>query len=654
MAETADNRDIATVLKKLSDRGLSPEEQEPVIRAFNLLSAQCNKDGKPYEMNRARGIAAIIVEEIYLGGKAVTSQLLINLYERNIIGDEQILTGFGSSVLEILRGLRKINNLDTKQFKTNAENFIRLMLTLSDDISIILLHLGQRIYDIRHIEDLPEEKRGVLAEEASLLYTPLAHRIGLYRIKTELEDRVLLHREPEIFSGIDQKLKDISRELEAYAAGFILPIERRLKENGFVAEIRSRVKSVSSIWKKMQKQQVEFDKVYDLFAIRIILSNTIESEQSDCWKVYSLVTDIYSPNPKRLRDWISFPKSNGYESLHATVVGPSGRWVEIQVRTKRMDEVAENGFAAHWKYKAGEKPDARSSMFAVIRELLEKPGKASNEIVVTADKKALYSDEIFIFTPKGDLKKLKAGYSVLDFAWEIHTKVGSTCTGAVVNGKMVPLKYILRNGDSVKILTSRNQKPNPGWLDIVKSPRTIARIKHALKMETYRDSEVGKEIIKHKLNALGKDLTDPIINLLIDAFGCEHVLDLYQKFGEGKIDPLKIKKVLNSPEPVPEVHRTSENAFPERVSEVLTGREDFVIIDPSIRSIHYQFAKCCNPVPDHPIFAFVSVSQGIKIHHTTCHNAYQLVTRYPYRILEARWKEPMKREEKKDGARSSH
>jgi guanosine-3',5'-bis(diphosphate) 3'-pyrophosphohydrolase len=647
MTEMADNTGIAGILKKLSDRGQSGGEMNPVAQAFRLLSDQCEKDGNHNELTRALDVAAIIVDEVHLGGKAVTSCLLISLYERNLLSDEQIVTGFGTPVLEVLKGLRKIENLESKQFKTNAENFIRLLLTLSDDISVILIRLAQRVYDMRNISDLPGKAQGTLAEEISLLYIPIAHRIGLYRIKTEFEDRVLLFREPGVFEGIEQKLREISRELEIYASGFIIPIQQRLEENGFDAEIKSRLKSISSIWRKMQKQQVEFDKVYDLFAIRVIISNTVESEQSDCWKVYSLVTDIYTPNPKRLRDWTSFPKPNGYESLHATVVGPSGRWVEIQIRTKRMDEIAEKGYAAHWKYKAGEKPDARSTMFAVMRELLEKPGNLSNEVVVSADKKALYSDEIFIFTPKGDLKKLKAGYSVLDFAWEIHTKIGSTCTGAVVNGKMVPLKHILQNGDTVKILTSRTQKPNPGWLDIVRSPRTIARIKHALKMETYRDSEVGKEIIKHKLNALGKELTDPVINLLIDAFGCEHVLDLYQKFGEGKIDPLKIKKVLNSPGPAPTVHRTIETGFPERISEVLTGREDFVIIDPSIRSIHYQFAKCCNPVPDHPIFAFVSVSQGIKIHNTKCHNAYQLVTRYPYRILEARWKEPLKKEEKK-------
>jgi GTP pyrophosphokinase len=389
----------------------------------------------------------------------------------------------------------------------------------------------------------------------------------------------------------------------------------------------------------MIAQKVEFDKVYDLFAIRIILDNTIEDEKSDCWKVYSLVTDIYTPNPRRLRDWITLPKSTGYESLHTTVIGPEGKWVEVQIRTRHMDDIDEKSIAAHWKYKSTGKTDGQTEFYAAIREMLENPVPSSPEMDISREKKELYRDEIFIFTPKGDLKKLKAGYTVLDFAYEVHTNIGSTCTGAIVNGTMVPLKHVLKNGDTVKILTSRNQKPSHNWLEFVKSPRVQTRIRHALKMETYKDSDAGKEILKNKVTQLGMEFTDLVINKLVDFFSCENYLDLYQRFGEGKLDPLKIKKAIAEPEIKVQPGATpKEESFPERISEVISGKKDFIIIDRKIDSIHYEFAKCCNPIQGDNIFAFVSVTQGIRIHKTTCPNAHDLISRYPYRIMEARWK----------------
>lgn len=372
-------------------------------------------------------------------------------------------------------------------------------------------------------------------------------------------------------------------------------------------------------------------------AIRIIIDNTLENEKADCWKVYSLVTDIFTPNPRRLRDWISFPKSSGYESLHTTVIGPEGKWVEVQIRTRRMDEIAEKSAAAHWRYKSATKKD-ETAFYQALRELLEKSVGSVKEKNISQEKRALYSNEIFIFTPKGDLKKLKAGYTVLDFAFEIHTGIGSTCTGAIVNGSIVPLKHALKNGDTVKILTSKNQKPNHDWLDYVKSLRVIARIKHALKMETYKESEWGKEIIKNKVSQMGIEFSDTVVNQLVNYFSCTNFLELYQRFGEGKLDPLKIKKALT--EKAPDAAPAKEESFPERVSEVLTGKQDYIIIDKHLNSVHYQFAGCCKPVPGDTIFAFVSVTKGIKIHKTNCSNARQLITRYPYRILEARWKEP--------------
>ena len=514
------------------------------------------------------------------------------------------------------------------------------MLTLSEDIRVILIHLAQHLYEIRHIDEYPAEKQKLITGETSLLYIPLTHRIGLYSIKTELEDRVFRFSEPETYGMLEQKLMETQKERDHYTNTFILPIEKCLKENGFDCEIKSRIKSIPSIHRKIQMQKVDFEKIYDLFAIRIIQNNTLENEKADCWKIYSLVTDIYPPNPRRLRDWISYPKSTGYESLHTTVIGPEGKWVEIQIRNRRMDEIAEKTVAAHWKYKMDNKPDGKTEFFASLREMLENPVIAPFAKPVSKEKKSLYTDEIFVFTPKGDLKKLKAGYTVLDFAYEIHSSIGSTCTGAILNGVMVPLKHVLQNGDTVKIITSRTQKPSHNWLDFVKSPKVITRIRHALKMETYKDSDAGKEIIKNKFSQIGLEFNDLMVRRLVDYFACDNHLELYQRFGEGKLDPMRIKKAIA--ETAPELHQATagkEENFPERMSEVMTGKQDFIIIDNRLNSVHYQFAKCCNPVPGDKIFAFVSITQGIRIHKTNCSNARQMITRYPYRILEARWKE---------------
>jgi GTP diphosphokinase / guanosine-3',5'-bis(diphosphate) 3'-diphosphatase len=613
------------------------EEQEKITLAVNLAEEFFLKEKKPEILQGFHEIAGILFTELNLSSDALIAVLLKDLVT-TVISEDKIVQDFGKPVKELIAGLHKIDRMDTGKYTAHSENFIKLLLTISDDIRVILITLGLRLQEMRHIADIPTEKQSRIAGETSLLYVPLAHRVGLYRIKTEMEDRVMQYTDPEIYSQILQKIQETQKDRDRYTTEFIKPIEKRLKENGFSCEIKSRVKSIPSIYRKMLAQKVEFDKVYDLFAIRIILDNTLEDEKSDCWKVYSLVTDIYTPNPRRLRDWITFPKATGYESLHTTVIGQEGKWVEVQIRTRHMDDIAEKSIAAHWKYKEGVKSNEQTDFYAAIREMLENP-MSSPEMDISREKKELYRDEIFIFTPKGDLKKLKAGYTVLDFAYEVHTGIGETCTGAIVNGIMVPLKHVLKNGDTVKILTSKNQKPNHNWLEFVKSPRVLTRIRHALKMETYKDSDAGKEILKNKVTQIGMEFTDLVINKLVDYFACENYLDLYQKFGEGKLDPLKIKKALTEPEakaPVPTPPK--EETYSERISEVITGKKDFIVIDKKIDSIHYEFAKCCNPIQGDNIFAFVSVTQGIRIHKTTCPNAHQLITRYPYRILEARWK----------------
>jgi GTP pyrophosphokinase len=617
---------------------VTEEDKVKLTRAFTLADDHYHKIKKLEMIPGLRELETILTTELNLSSEAILATLLKDLLPVEL-SEEQIVKEFGKPVKDLITGLQKIDRMDTAKYTSNAENFIKLLLTISDDIRVILISLGQRLLDMRHILDFPADKQARLIGQTSMLYVPLAHRIGLYRIKTELEDLVMQFSEPEIYRQIEQRIQETQKDRDRYTSDFIRPIAERLKENGFICEIKSRVKSVPSIYRKMIAQKVEFDKVYDLFAIRIILDNTIEDEKSDCWKVYSLVTDIYTPNPRRLRDWITLPKSTGYESLHTTVIGPEGKWVEVQIRTRHMDDIDEKSIAAHWKYKSTGKTDGQTEFYAAIREMLENPVPSSPDMDISREKKELYRDEIFIFTPKGDLKKLKAGYTVLDFAYEVHTNIGSTCTGAIVNGTMVPLKHVLKNGDTVKILTSRNQKPNHNWLEFVKSPRVQTRIRHALKMETYKDSDAGKEILKNKVTQLGMEFTDLVINKLVDFFSCENYLDLYQRFGEGKLDPLKIKKAIAEPEIKVQPGATpKEESFPERISEVISGKKDFIIIDRKIDSIHYEFAKCCNPIQGDNIFAFVSVTQGIRIHKTTCPNAHDLISRYPYRIMEARWK----------------
>lgn len=636
------DRAEVTIPEILFRSELLTDSAERIQKAVTVLDRYCDTSGDFSPLKTSVQIAEILVSELNLTADPIIAVILNHPYEAGFITKESCDKEFGEAVTVILNGLQKIKTINAKNFTSNTENFIKYLLTLSEDIRVILIRLGKCINDVRNLSDLPPAEQKIITGEASLLYIPIAHRLGLYLIKTELEDRVMAFSNPEMYDLLSRKIRETQKDRDRYAREFITPIEKKLREAGFDCEIKSRIKSIPSIYRKIQVQKVEFEKVYDLFAIRIILNNTLESETADCWKVYSIITDIYTPNARRLRDWISFPKSTGYESLHTTVIGPEGKWVEVQIRTRRMDDIAEKSFAAHWKYKEGRKSAASVGFYSMIRQILEKPAGKPAEKALSTEKRALYTDEIFIFTPKGDLKKLRAGYTVLDFAYEIHTDIGSRCTGAIVNGTMVPLRHVLKNGDTVKILTSKNQKPNSEWLEFVKSSRVINRIRHALKMENYKESEAGKEIIKNKVTQLGQEFSDPLINKLVEYFECESPLDLYQKFGEGRLDPLKIKKALLYIAEPPEQTITKEENFSDRFSGVMTGKEDYIFIDKNIRSVHYEFAGCCNPLPGDKIFAFVSVTQGIRVHKTNCPNAHELVTRYPYRILEARWRSEQK------------
>lgn len=607
-------------------------------RAFSLMLNVAGAEDHPDYASMVLETAFILINDMGMGVDPVKCVILKNVLESGKVSKADYDLEFGAVSRQLIEGIGKIERMDTTKYFSNKENFIGLIVTLSEDIRVPLIRLAMRLYDMRHLSLYSYEKQCRIVGETQALYIPIAHRLGLYQIKKEFEDLVMRFTDHDRYDFISRKLIETSIDREKYTHDFIEPIRLKLEQFGFDCEIRSRVKSVPSIHRKMKVQKVDFEKVYDIFAIRIILNQTVENEAADCWKIYSLVTDIYTPNPRRLRDWISFPKPTGYESLHTTVIGPEGRWVEVQIRTRRMDEVAEKGYAAHWKYKSDGRQEVRPDLFASLREILENPSGTLVESVISKDKKALYSEDIFIFTPKGDLKKTRAGYTVLDFAFEVHTEVGFSCTGAIVNGKMVPLRYELQNGDTVKVITSRTQKPNPGWLDIAKSPRVISRIKHALKMDAYKDADLGKEMLRNKVVQLGFEFTDIMIKRMAEFFGCgENILELYQLFGEGRGDLLKVKKALAEPV-VSSQAPAREAGFADHLSGMMAGREDFVVIDPSIKSLHYQFARCCNPAPGDPIYAFVSVTQGIKIHKTSCSNAKSMITRYPYRVLEARWK----------------
>jgi len=508
-------------------------------------------------------------------------------------------------------------------------------VSISDDIRVVLLRLADRVDLMRNLDNDSREIQLRYADETFHLYAPLAHRLGLYALKTELEENAMRYSEPEMYYSIEHSLKESIKEREAYIKKFIAPIKDELKEQGFQVTIKGRSKSIYSIWKKMQKQNVDFEQVYDVFAIRIILDNTVVNEKADCWNVYSIITNTFEPNPKRLRDWITTPKkSTGYESLHTTVKGHNNKWIEVQIRTRRMDEVAETGQAAHWKYKEGKKTESNEERMKRIREILETEDALQLE-KGDGTKIDLYKDTIFVFTPNADLYKMKAGSTVLDFAYRIHSNIGDTCIGAIIKGQNYSIKHKINNGDTIKILTSKKQSPSSAWLNIVTLNKTKAKIRKSIRAIEYKDAEMGKGMLLRKLGQLKIEFSDLIIQKLQKYFNCHLAIDLYQKIGSQQIDIGLIKNVLTEEEVVAEekeiVNLPVEEQFLKRKS---TGEIFFAGND---NITDYQFAKCCRPVFGDSIFGFVTVGGGVKIHRNACPNAQQLREKYPYRIVEANW-----------------
>ncbi len=621
------------------------EIKDPVLlkKAFTLMldSTGDKKDlTGNYVAASAMNIALIALNEIGLGLTSITGIMLQHAFQEKAVILQDIDKQWGPQVGGIVKGLHSIQRLGDRELSPQAENFRNLLLNLAGDVRVILIRLAERLYLMRNMKILPQDRQIVLAAEATYLYAPLAHRLGLYLIKSEMEDLSLKYTNRETYDMIARKLAETMRNRRQFIHHFIKPIEESLKKQHFDFEIRGRPKSIYSIWNKMQKKNTDFEDIYDLFAIRIILNSEQKNEKADCWQVYSTVTDIYQPNPLRLRDWISVPKTNGYESLHTTVIGPGGRWVEVQIRTRRMNEIAEKGLAAHWKYKGEEGEKGLDGWLSKVREVLEAPEPDAREFLDDF-RLSLYSKEIFVFTPKGDLRKFPAGATVLDFAYDIHTQLGSTCTGARVNGKIVPIRHTLQNGDRVEILSSKNQTPKIDWLGFVVTSKAKTKIRFKLNEERVRIAENGKEILQRRLKNWKIPFNDENVRKLMKQYKLKIAQDLYYLISTDKINLTGIKDFLTQPE---EEERQEEKPVMEAESASVQGLEkaikpdDYLIIDDKVANIEYKLARCCNPIFGDEVFGFVTVGEGIKIHRLNCPNAAQLISRYGYRVVKARWK----------------
>ena len=587
-------------------------------------------------------VAKIVVQEIGLSTDSVMAALLHNVYYQTE-HIKEVETRFGKAVTSILEGMAKINSLGTDTVELHSENFRNLMLAMAGDVRVILVKIADRLQVMRHLDSQNETVRTKISVETSHLYAPLAHRLGLYYINSELLDLCLKYQNPNAYNSVALRLKETDRERANFVAEFVKPIENKLNSRGFSFDMKARTKSINSIWRKMQTQKVEFDEVMDLFAIRIILNTELENEKSDCWQVYSIVTEEYQSNPKRMRDWITIPKSNGYESLHATVLGPNDKWVEIQIRTRRMDEIAEKGLAAHWKYKGGTGTSEMEKWLANVREILENPDLNMVDFIDDF-KMNVYADEIFVFTPKGDLRKLSAGATLLDFAYEIHSGVGDRCIGGKVNGRNVTLRHKLKNGDQISVDTANHQRPKMDWLDFVVTSKAKNRIKASLNEEVKREAENGKEIVLRKVKNWKIEYNDDSIRKLLKYYKLKLAQDLYYNVSVGKIDTLEIKELLVEKKEDTAKQLVGEILPKEKVQELeFSGGDDYLVIDNNIKNVIYKLAPCCNPIFGDQIFGFVTIGEGIKIHRASCPNAPQMIERYPYRIIKAKWQETKKK-----------
>lgn len=585
--------------------------------------------------------ALILVDETGLKRDAVVAILLYNSVVSGFVDIDDVRREYGESVARIMHGLCRIQELYKNNHVIESENFRNLLLSFAEDMRVILIMIADRVNLMRQIRDTQnEEAKKEVSLEAAYLYAPLAHKLGLYKLKSELEDLSLKYLEHDAYYLIKDKLNETKKSRDAYIENFIKPIEEKLTAAGLKFHIKGRTKSIHSIWQKMKKQKCGFEGVYDLFAIRIILDTPQEKEKMQCWQVYSIVTDMYQPNPKRLRDWLSVPKSNGYESLHITVLGPEQKWVEIQIRTERMDEVAERGVAAHWRYK-GVKGQSGSmdEWLTSIRQMLE---TSDGREAMDQFKMDLYEDEVYVFTPKGDLLKFPKGATVLDMAYHIHSKIGSSCVGARINNKVVTFRQVLHSGDQVEIMTSSTQKPKQEWLSVVKTSRAKAKIRLALKETQVKEGLFAKEMIERKFKNRKIELEEPVMQQLVKKLHFKEVSEFYKQVVDGTLDMntlidnyLEIQQGLKTPTGDKQARSAGEFVYEEQATQ--TQNDDVLIIDRNLKGIDYQLARCCNPIYGDDVFGFVTVSGGIKIHRTDCPNSPEMKKRFGYRIVRAKW-----------------
>lgn len=590
--------------------------------------------------------AIIVADEIKMGRATIISILLYGCVLSGSVSPDEIEKEFGQEIAKIIKGLIRVNQLYSRNTSIETDNFRSLLLSFAEDMRVVFIIIADRVNLMRQIKDRgTEDERRKVALEASQLYAPLAHKLGLYIIKSELEDLSLKYLETETYYMIKDKLNETKRDRDAYIYRFIEPIREKLEQEGLKFHIKGRTKSIHSIWQKMKKQKCAFENVYDLFAIRVILDSPLEKEKQQCWQVYSIVSDMYKPNPKRLRDWLSVPKSNGYESLHTTVMGPEGKWVEIQIRTERMDDIAEHGLAAHWRYKGVKGGGNRlEEWLADIRSSLES-GATSDEQLEDQFKVDLYSDEVFVFTPKGDLFKLPKGATVLDFAFQIHSNVGSRCTGGKVNGKNVPMRTRLTSGDQVEVLTSPHQTPKRDWLKMVVTSKAKTKIRQSLHEEDARAASFAKETLERKLHNKKLEYEEAIINRLIVKMGYKYINEFYKAVMEEVIDINafinRYAEVLGKGNDQQTTEDTTTVSAENFVQQPLEREEketkDELIIDQNVKGVEYSLARCCSPIYGDPIFGFVTINRGIKIHRIDCPNAEHIRNNKGYRIIRAKW-----------------
>lgn len=642
--EEAEKKEILRRYRKLLKsikRKITPEERKNIRKAFDLAlkshASMRRKSGEPY-IYHPIAVAQICAEEMGLGDTSVICALLHDTVEDTDITLRDIEKLFGKKIATIIDGLTKISTVLDKNQSIQAENFRKVLLAMAQDVRVILIKIADRLHNMRTLEHMSREQQIKIASETLFLYAPLAHRLGLNAIKTELEDLGLKYTNPEAYNEIAEKLKETEEERKKYIHKFILPVKKALEEKGFKFKIFGRPKSIYSIYNKMVKKHVTFEEIYDIFAIRIVVDSEPENEKSDCWEIYSIVTDIYHPFPDRLRDWISTPKSNGYESLHATVMGPEGKWVEVQIRTTRMDELAEKGYAAHWKYKESsqERESKLEEWLRKVREALENPDPDALEFI-NDFKLNLFSDEIYVFTPKGDMKTLPANATALDFAFEIHTKVGEHAIGAKVNQKLVPLSHPLQSGDQVEILTSAKQKPNEDWLKFVVTARAKSKIKAALKEQRKQVAEQGKEILKKKLQKADLPYESEIINEMVSFFKLPNTMELYYRVAVENIDLPELKNFKKYKESKNKKSTLQQNEKIETLVTRTRGKGDLLVIGDKMEQLDYKLSPCCNPIPGDDVFGFITTDEGIKIHRVNCPNAVHLLSNYAYRVVKAKW-----------------